>query len=64
MEIDEYRDYEKALGAMKEAMRQLEKSDTAGKEVKIVMMRKRVTIIEKFVNAREALNGNDSATAM
>mmetsp|Transcript_26256 Transcript_26256/g.40083 ORF Transcript_26256/g.40083 Transcript_26256/m.40083 type:complete len:251 (-) Transcript_26256:417-1169(-) len=26
VEIDEYRDYEKALGAMKEAMRQLEKS--------------------------------------
>jgi intraflagellar transport protein 140 len=26
VEIDEYRDYEKALGAMKEAQRQLEKS--------------------------------------
>ena len=27
-------------------------------------MRKRVGIIEKFVQAREALNSNDSATAM
>jgi intraflagellar transport protein 140 len=64
VEIDEYRDYEKALGAMKEAMRQLEKSNADGKEVKLTMMRKRVGIIEKFVQAREALNNNDSATAM
>lgn len=49
VEIDEYRDYEKALGAMKEAMRQLEKSTGDQKEIKITMMRKRVTIIEKFV---------------
>jgi len=64
VEIDEYRDYEKALGAMKEAMRQLEKSSADGKEVKLTMMRKRVGIIEKFVQAREALNSNDSNTAM
>jgi intraflagellar transport protein 140 len=38
VEIDEYRDYEKALGAMKEAMRQLEKSGAANKQVKITMM--------------------------
>jgi len=64
VEIDEYRDYEKALGAMKEAMRQLEKSTTNDKDMKLSMMRKRVGIIEKFVQAREALNSNDSATAM
>ena len=64
VEIDEYRDYEKALGAMKEAMRQLEKSNADGKEVKLTIMRKRVGIIEKFVQAREALNNNDAPTAM
>jgi len=64
VEIDEYRDYEKALGAMKEAMRQLEKSQAADKEVKLSLMRKRVTVIEKFVQARESLNSNDSSTAM
>jgi len=64
VEIDEYRDYEKALGAMKEAMRQLEKSTSDSKEMKLSLMRKRVGIIEKFVQAREALNSNDSATAM
>jgi intraflagellar transport protein 140 len=64
VEIDEYRDYEKALGAMKEAMRQLEKATSESKEMKLSLMRKRVGIIEKFVQAREALNSNDSATAM
>ena len=64
VEIDEYRDYEKALGAMKEAMRQLEKSNSDSKDIKLSMMRKRVGIIEKFVKAREALNSNDSAMAM
>ena len=64
VEIDEYRDYEKALGAMKEAMRQLEKSSTTDKEMKISMMRKRVGIIEQFVQAREALKMNESETAM
>ena len=64
VEIDEYRDYEKALGAMKEAMRQLEKATAQDKDSKILMMRKRVNIIEKFVHAREALNANDSSTAM
>ena len=66
VEIDEYRDYEKALGAMKEAMRQLEKSDTKDKDMKLSLMKKRVGIIEKFVQAREALApaSNDAATAM
>lgn len=64
VEIDEYRDYEKALGAMKEAMRQLEKSTAPAKETNLAMMRKRVNIIEKFVHAREAHNNNDAETAM
>lgn len=34
VEIDEYRDYEKALGAMREAMRQLEKATTGNKDMK------------------------------
>lgn len=32
VEIDEYRDYEKALGVMKEAMKQLDKSNGMDKE--------------------------------
>jgi len=34
VEIDEYRDYEKALGAMKEAKRQLDMSNAANKQTK------------------------------
>ena len=59
VEIDEYRDYEKALGAMKEAMRQLEQAATGNKEMKQRMMGNRVQIIEKFVQAREAFNQQD-----
>jgi len=42
----------------------LEKAAGDTKEMKLSTMKKRVTIIEKFVQAREALNSNDSATAM
>jgi intraflagellar transport protein 140 len=52
VEIDEYRDYEKALGAMKEAIRQLEKSTGENKDFKTNKMKKRVGLIEKFVEAR------------
>ena len=62
VEIDEYRDYEKALGAMKEAQRQLEKSATQNKEMKQRMMKDRIAIIEKFVQAREALSQSDTQT--
>lgn len=64
VEIDEYRDYEKALGAMKEAMRQLEKSTGENKEVKLSRMKRRVQVIERFVEARQAMNNNDANTAM
>ena len=62
VEIDEYRDYEKALGAMKEAMRQLEKSMAANKDMKMRMMKDRISIIERFVAARESLAAGDGLT--
>mmetsp|Transcript_6902 Transcript_6902/g.5135 ORF Transcript_6902/g.5135 Transcript_6902/m.5135 type:complete len:182 (+) Transcript_6902:2882-3427(+) len=62
VEIDEYRDYEKALGAMREAMRQLEKSVGANKDMKQRMLRERIETIEKFVQAREALKHGDTQT--
>ena len=49
---------------MKEAMRQLEKSTGESKDIKLSLMRKRVGIIEKFVQARECLNSNDTQSAM
>lgn len=54
VEIDEYRDYTKALGAMREAMKQLNKADCIGKDQKIDSIQKRIAIIEEFVEARNA----------
>jgi intraflagellar transport protein 140 len=55
VEIDEYRDYEKAMGAMKEAMKQMTKSKSPARDEKIEMLRHRIEIIEKFVQARNLL---------
>ena len=64
VEIDEYRDYEKALGAMKEAKRQLDKSNAANKTSKQQMLEKRITCLEQFCEARELMNaGNGEAAA-
>ena len=64
VEIDEYRDYEKANGAMKEAKRQLEKSNAPNKEMKLNMMSRRIKYLEQFCLARVALgegNGDQAA---
>jgi intraflagellar transport protein 140 len=55
VEIDEYRDYEKAMGAMKEAMKQMQRSKSPAREEKLEMLRHRIEIIEKFVQARNLL---------
>lgn len=62
VEIDEYRDYEKALGAMREAKAQLDKSGASNKDLKQNSLVKRINYIEQFVSAREALAGGDSQT--
>ena len=45
MEIDEYRDYEKALGALNEAVKQLTKAGPAGD--KLTQLTKRVFLVER-----------------
>jgi len=62
VEIDEYRDYEKALGAMREALAQLTKSTATNKDMKETTLKRRIGYIEQFCSAREAMNGGDSAT--
>mmetsp|Transcript_32839 Transcript_32839/g.32175 ORF Transcript_32839/g.32175 Transcript_32839/m.32175 type:complete len:354 (-) Transcript_32839:22-1083(-) len=52
VEIDEFRDYNKALGAMREALKQLNKAECANKQQKIEMLEKRIQIIQEFVEAR------------
>jgi len=53
VEIDEYRDYEKALGALREAEVHLNKGGRVqGKESKLAQLQTRITQVEAFVNAR------------
>uniref|UniRef100_A0A7S1IHP5 Guanine nucleotide-binding protein subunit beta-like protein n=1 Tax=Eutreptiella gymnastica TaxID=73025 RepID=A0A7S1IHP5_9EUGL len=52
VEIDEYRDYEKALAALKEAQRYLGKSKAPDKESKLEHLTERIAVAERFVRAR------------
>lgn len=48
VEIDEYRDYEKALGALNEAAKQLTKAGPTGE--KMAQLNKRVFLVERCGN--------------
>jgi len=53
VEIDEYRDYEKALGALKEAVKYMIKSSkAANKEEQMASLHQRIGLVEMFVQAR------------
>ncbi|MEW5317550.1 MAG: hypothetical protein WDW38_008838 [Sanguina aurantia] len=52
IEIDEYRDYEKALQAMREACKQLGKSKSEGREARLASLSSRIGLTESFVRAR------------
>lgn len=60
VEIDEYRDYEKAIGALKEALKHLNKANSIGSGSHIPqlidVLEKRIMIIDKFVQARKYAN--------
>lgn len=60
VEIDEYRDYEKAIGALKEALKHLAKDDSRTTEEMSVAMEKRIVMIEKFVEARNSAKKDPS----
>ncbi|CAM6098880.1 unnamed protein product [Calypogeia fissa] len=62
IEICEYRDYEKALGAMKEALKSLSKSPAATQtEDKVHALSKRISEVEIFVQARRMAKDNPTA---
>lgn len=54
VEIDEYRDYDKAIGAMKEALKQLLKAVPQTRQIENLgsSLEKRILLIEKFIQAR------------
>lgn len=53
VEIDEYRDYEKALGALRESQKYLEKADGSHINALAVVLDDRIVLISKFVEARK-----------
>ena len=53
VEIDEYRDYEKALAALKEACTHMGKARSAGKDAKVATLETRIAHVEGFVGARK-----------
>ena len=53
VEIDDYRDYEKALGALREAHEWMGKARVADKEAKVASLAQRIAHVEAFVRARK-----------
>lgn len=58
VEIDEYWDYEKALGAMREALKHLTTAECTNWEDKLELLSNRIKIVEKFVEARGFIKTN------
>ena len=54
VEIDDYRDYEKAIGALRESQKHLAKAQTRQAEEMALNTERRIGMIEKFVQARRA----------
>ena len=55
VEIDEYQNYEKALGALSEALKCMNKAkmqDVSTQEAKINFLKRRIALLKKFVAAR------------
>lgn len=53
VEIDEYRDYEKALGALRESQKYLEKAEGSHINSLVAVLDDRIMLISKFVEARK-----------
>ena len=55
VEIDEYQNYQKALGALSEALKCLGKAKTknpAALEAKVTFLKERIELVRRFANAR------------
>jgi intraflagellar transport protein 140 len=55
VEIDEFRDYEKAIGALKEAQKHLGKANTRSAADMTELIEKRIVLIDKFVQAKKSM---------
>jgi intraflagellar transport protein 140 len=53
VEIDDYKNYEKALGALKESGKYMAKSKLPTKDSKLAQIKKKIALIEQFLGARK-----------
>lgn len=58
MEIDDYRDYEKACGALREALKYLVKAETRSANELAEHTQRRIDLIEKFLAAKDLASKN------
>jgi hypothetical protein len=63
VEIDDYRDYEKALAALRESHEWMGKARGQGKEAKVAQLATRIAHIEMFVSARKMVRDRHSELA-
>ena len=58
VEIDEYRDYEKALSALKDASKYAGKASGPEKEAKAQQLGQKIFFVEKFIQSKQLLQSN------
>jgi len=55
VEIDEYRDYEKALSALRESLKYMAKSRSQSKDERCKGLQQKIYLVERFVEARKVV---------
>merc|ERR1711998_140947 len=58
IEIDEYRDYEKALQAIREALKYMVKARAQNKDEKCKYLNQRIYLVDRFVEARKVVKSD------
>jgi intraflagellar transport protein 140 len=61
VEIDEYQNYEKALGALREAQRHMVKARAGDRDPRLVALTSRIQNIERFLQARKLAASSPSS---
>jgi Tfp pilus assembly protein PilX len=55
VEIDEYRDYEKALSALREALKYMVKARSQHKDERCRQLQQKIYLVDRFVEARKVV---------
>ncbi|KAJ1512955.1 hypothetical protein HMI54_014696 [Coelomomyces lativittatus] len=64
VEVDEYSNYKKALGGLKEAHKCATQSNLPSTETRLIFLDRKMDLIEKFTNAQQAAEKNEMNEAL